>query len=345
MSTVELLCSTVLMTNRWSTRTRRAYVSWLTLAAHEFFHAWNVKRLRPVELGPFDYEREVHTTGLWMAEGLTSYYEHLLVRRAGLTTQAEMLEGLGADIRTLQTTPGRLQQPVETASFDAWIKHYRPDENSPNTAISYYTKGAVIGLLLDAKIRTATGGGKSLDDVMRLAYARYSGPRGFTDQELRAVVHEIAGRDFGPWWHSVLETTDELDYTEALDWYGLRFRPVDARPAGSRAWLGVTTRNDAGRLLVSQVRRGTPGFDAGVDVDDEILAIDEFRVRADQLTTRLEQYRAGQQVSLLVARREQLQRLTVTLGQEPDEAWRLDVRPDATTDQQSRLRALQGVIP
>ncbi len=141
----------MLMASRWATSTRRAYVNWLTLASHEHFHAWNVKRLRPVELGPFDYERENPTTSLWIAEGFTAYYEHLMVRRAGLTTDAEMIDGITSDIRDLQTTPGRLTQPVETASLDAWIKYYRSDENTPNTAISYYTKGAVIAFVLDAQ--------------------------------------------------------------------------------------------------------------------------------------------------------------------------------------------------
>ena len=338
--------STVLMTSRWSTSTRRAYVGWLTLAGHEHFHAWNGKRLRPAELGPFDYENEVYTTSLWIPEGLASYYEHLLARRAGLTTQPELLEGVSADIRQLQTTPGRLQQPVEAASFDAWIKHYRPDENSPNSSISYYTKGAVIGLLLDARIRAATAGTKSLDDVMRLALTRFSGARGLTDADFRHTVHEVAGKDFGAWWTKALETTEELDYSEALEWLGLRFAPV-APPASvaegtGRAWLGAATRTDNGRLIVSQVRRATPAYEAGLNVDDEILAIGEIRVRPEQLATRLERYRPGQKVSVLLARREQLLRIDVTLGQEPGDAWRLEVRPDATPEQAQRLQAWQA---
>jgi predicted metalloprotease with PDZ domain len=336
--------STVLMASRWATSTRRPYVSWLTLAAHEHFHVWNVKRLRPIELGPFDYERENPTTSLWIVEGFTAYYEHVMVRRAGLTTDAEMIDGIGADIRDLQATPGRLAQPVETASMDAWIKYYRPDENTPNTAVSYYTKGAVIAFILDAKIRTATNGAKSLDDVLRLAYSRYAGAKGFTEAEFKGVVHEVAGRDFGPWWTSVLQTTDELDYDEALVWLGLRFKPVDqALGAGpGKTWLGATTKNDAGRLLVTQVRRGTPAHQAGVNVDDEILAIDDFRVRADGLDRRLEQYAPGRAVTLLVARRDELLRLPVTLGREPLDTWRLEARPDATAEQQAHRKAWTG---
>jgi predicted metalloprotease with PDZ domain len=266
-----------------------------------------------------------------------------MVRRAGLTTDTELIDGIGSDIRDLQTTPGRLAQPVETASLDAWIKYYRPDENTPNTAVSYYTKGAVIGFLLDTRIRTATEGAKSLDDVLRLAYQRYSGDKGFTDAEFRQVVHDVAGRDFGAWWHSVLRTTDELRYDEALDWLGLRFRPVEQSPGTpGKAWLGATTKTDAGRLIVSQVRRGTPAHAAGLNVDDEILGIDDFRVRVDGLDRRLEQYAPGRGVTVLVARRDELMRIPVTLGREPADTWRLEPRPDASPDQQARRKAWSG---
>jgi predicted metalloprotease with PDZ domain len=326
--------SAVLMTSRWTTRTRRPYLSWLEVASHELFHVWNVKRLRPVELGPFDYENEVHTRSLWMAEGLTDYLAELLVHRAGLSTREEYLDSLSAKIEELQTTPGRAVQSAELASFDAWIRYYRPDENSPNVSISYYTKGAVIAFLLDAKIRRATGGTKTLDDVMRAAYARYAGPRGFTPDEFRQVAEEVAGASLVAFWGAAVEGTSELEYTEALDTLGLRFRSVQG--AAERPWLGVTTRIDSGRLLVSQVRRDTPAMSAGINVDDEILAIDDFRVRADQLTTRLDQYRPGDKVMFLVARRDKLLRLDVTLAAEPPRAWRLELDPSATDAQKTR---------
>ena len=168
-------------------------MSWLELASHEFFHVWNVKRLRPVELGPFDYENEVHTKSLWIAEGVTDYYGDLAVHRAGLVTRDEFLDSLSAKIEELQTTPGRAVQSVELASFDAWIKYYRPDENSLNTSISYYTKGAVAAFLLDARIRKVTSGARSLDDVMRAAYERYAGSAGYTADEFRIVAEQVAG--------------------------------------------------------------------------------------------------------------------------------------------------------
>jgi len=328
--------SAVLMTSRWNTRTRRPYLGWLELASHEFFHAWNVKRLRPVELGPFDYENEVHTRSLWIAEGVTDYYADLIVHRAGLSSREEYLDGLSAKIEEIQTTPGRTVQSAELASYDAWIKYYRPDENSPNVTISYYTKGAVLAFLLDAKIRKATAGAKSLDDVMRAAYARYSGPRGYTPDEFRQVAEQVAGTRLNGFWDAAVQGTAELDYAEALETLGLRFRSTGV-PNPTRAWLGATTRNDAGRLVVSQVRRDTPAMAAGLNVDDEILAIGDFRVRADQLATRLEQYKPGDRVPMLVARRDQLLRLDVTFGAEPPRAWRLEVNPAATDAQVTRL--------
>ena len=332
---LEHLNSTVLMTSRWTTRTRRAYVSWLELASHELFHAWNVKRLRPVELGPFDYENEVHTRSLWMAEGVTDYYADLLVHRAGLTSREEYLDALSTKIDELQTTPGRLVQSAELASFDAWIRYYRPDENSPNVSVSYYTKGAVVAFLLDARIRNATKGARSLDDVLRAAYQKYAGPRGFTPDEFRQIAESVAGAPLAAFWDSAIEGISELDYKEALDALGLRFRA--GGPASPRAWLGITTRVDAGRLLVSQVRRETPALAAGLNVDDEILAIDDFRVRAEAWDTRLQQYRPGDRVQLLVARRDQLMRLPVTIGAEPPRDWRLETSGSATEAQRAQL--------
>jgi predicted metalloprotease with PDZ domain len=345
--------SVSLMASRWATSTHARYQGWLKLVSHEFFHAWNVKRLRPVELGPFDYDHEVYTTGLWVAEGITDYYADLLVRRAGLSDDAEYLQDVSGNIRTLQTTPGRLVQPVETASYDTWVRQYRPDENSPNVSISYYTKGAVLGFLIDAKVRKATAGAKSLDDVMRLAFQRFSGPKGYTAPQFRATVDEVAGTPLGDWWHTALETTTELEYAEALDWFGLRFKPVPVPEAGAagvgvagagaeRATLGLVTRIDGGRLLVSQVRRDTPGYAAGVNVDDEIVAIGDFRVRADQWVASMERYRPGQTVSLLVARRDQLMRLDATFGRDAADQWRLEPRPEITADQQQHTRAWMG---
>jgi predicted metalloprotease with PDZ domain len=331
---LEHLNSTMLMVSPNATRTRAGYLTWLELVSHEFFHAWNVKRLRPVELGPFDYENEVYTRSLWIAEGLTEYYSLVLLHRSGLSSLDEFLNSLSNEIDTLQTTPGRLVNSAADASFDAWIKYYRPDENSVNTAVSYYTKGVVIGLLLDARIRKATGGAKSLDDAMRAAYQQYSGAKGYTPDEFRAVVEQVAGTSLKSFWDSAIDGTAELDYTEALEIFGLRFRSAGA---STTPYIGITTRNDAGRTVVTGVRRGTPGYDAGLNVDDEILAIDDVRLRAEQFQTRVNTYRPGDKVTLTVGRRDQLRRIELTFGAEPARQWRLEANPGATPAQ-TRMR-------
>jgi predicted metalloprotease with PDZ domain len=333
--------STLLMTSRWAMGSRQEYVNWLNLVSHEFFHVWNIKRLRPAALGPFDYEAENYTPSLWVSEGFTTYYGDLLVHRAGLVSREEFLASLSGEIRAVQQTPGRLVMPVSRGSFDAWIRHYRPDENSPNVAISYYAKGAVIAALLDARIRTATGNQRSLDDVMRQAYARYSGAAGFTEAQFRALISEVAGVDLTAWLADAVDGTSELSYATLLDTFGLQFAPADSQPG--RGWLGLVTRVDAGRLLVSQVRRGTPGFDAGFNVDDEILAIDDFRVRPEQWDRRMLQYPPTRTATVLVARRDALLRLPVTFGQDPGNAWRLRSRPNLTPPQNATQRSWLGM--
>ncbi|HEV8241690.1 MAG TPA: PDZ domain-containing protein [Thermoanaerobaculia bacterium] len=382
--------STVLMTSRWKTRRRESYLEWLGLAAHEHFHAWNVKRLRPAELGPFDYDAENYTKSLWVAEGITAYYDDLLVHRAGLSSRDEYLRDFSKTVRTAQRTPGRRVQTLEAASFDTWIKYYQPDENTPNSSISYYTKGAVVAFLLDTRIRQATDGQdvqKSLDDVLRLAWQRFAGERGFTGAEIEALASEVAGEDLAAFFDRALRSTEELDFSAALQWYGLRFAedpaPValpapappdaeaeraapspaaDAVPAGAVSvpaapvvatgppvekpgWLGMVTRVDGGRLIVVEVRRGTPAFDAGISVDDELIAIDDFRVPPDRLAERLAFYRPGDAVSVVVARRERLLRLEAVLGEDPGEGWRLAVDPRAGDAQRARLAAwLAGAV-
>jgi predicted metalloprotease with PDZ domain len=329
--------SCTIMASRWATRSRKAYLSWLELASHEFFHAWNGKRLRPAELGPFDYERENYTRSLWAVEGITDYYGDLAVHRAGLSNQEEYLASLSNQIEVLQTTPGRLAQPADRASLETWIRFYHPDENSPNVSISYYTKGYVLAFLLDSRVRRETKGAASLDDVMRTAYGAYSGRRGYTVDEFQAVAEQVAGTSLADFWSAGVTGVGELDYSGALATLGLRFRRADPAPPDPLVggYLGALTREDVGRLVVSGIPRDTPAHDGGLNVEDEILAIDEFRVLADGLPDRLARYRPGDIVSVLVSRRERLQRLAMTLGAAPVSQWRLE--PDPKADDESAL--------
>ena len=216
-SGVEHLNSVAINTNGKEPTTPEARFRQASFISHEYFHAMNVKRLRPVELGPFDYEHTPVTTGLWVAEGLTSYFGDLLAARAGLGTPEDYLALESRHIRDLQTAPGRLVQTLEQASAQMF-------ERLPaNQRVDYYVKGPVVGLVLDAHIRKMTNGKKSMDDVIRLEFQRWSGARGYTAQDFARTASDAVGFDIAPLIHTLVGTTDEVDYAEMLDWFGLRF--------------------------------------------------------------------------------------------------------------------------
>jgi predicted metalloprotease with PDZ domain len=224
------------------------------------------------------------------------------------------------------------------ASYDAWIKYYRNDENTPNTAISYYIKGAVIGFLLDTTIRRVTNGGRSLDDVMRLMLERFSGEKGYTNEDVRAVVLEVAGpahaQEVRSWLQRALETTSELDYAPALDWFGLRLQPPAAPP---RAWLGVSTRVDDQRAVVTGIRRGSPAAIGGLSLLDEIVAIDGVPLRAGQLAQRVAQFSPGTKVTFSVERSGTMRTVEIVLGADPAAGWDLTIAPGASRAQSQHL--------
>ncbi len=226
-----------------SPRASTPSLRWLMFVSHEYFHAFNVKRLRPVELGPFDYERPPQTGSLWVSEGLTSYYGELLVCRAGIGAPQDCLASLSSHITQLQNSPGRLVQTLEQSSLDVWNSGTSGVGRNTATLVSYYVKGPVVGSLLDAKIQRTTGGRKSLDDVMRLAYKRYSGERGFTPEQFRRTAEEVAGADLREWFRKAISSVEELDYTEALDWFGLRFATTDGQQP-AQGWK-LEIREDA----------------------------------------------------------------------------------------------------
>lgn len=316
---LEHLDSTLMMARRGAADSDSAWQAWLGLVSHEFFHTWNVKRLRPVGLGPFDYESEVYTPNLWVAEGLTSYYDDLLLVRAGLIGEDEHLARLSRSIGALQHRPGRANQALSEASFDAWIKHYRPDENSVNTQVSYYRKGSLVGWLLDARIQQATGGRASLDDVMRTLYARFL-EDGYTAQDVRAVASEVAGQDLSDLFDAYVDGTDELDYTQALAWFGLRF-PPRTEPDGDEApdgWLGL----ELGGGRVREVRYDTPAFAAGLNVGDELLAIDGVRWEGGGEAYGA-RFHPGDTATLTIARDGYVRDLPVTFAEAPEARWGL----------------------
>jgi predicted metalloprotease with PDZ domain len=207
-------------------KTEKGYSRWLDFISHEYCHAFNAKRLRPVELGPFDYEQEPRTPSLWITEGFTTYFGEMALVRARLMKPEQFLASMSKEIASVQGAPGRLVQTLEASSNDVWTSDSTSGiGGDPKTSVSYYTKGYVVAFLLDAKVRLSTGGARTLQDVIRLAYRRYGGARGFKPEEFRGTASEVTGTDLEPWFHRAIASVEELDYDEALDWYGLRFAP------------------------------------------------------------------------------------------------------------------------
>jgi predicted metalloprotease with PDZ domain len=234
---LEHLDSTLLSMNR---RQRPDDPGTLSFVAHEYAHAFNVKRLRPVELGPFDYEHPPTTPSLWIAEGLTTWFGDLALARAGAITNEQWLALVSGHVRGLQQAPGRKRQTLADASTSVWTSSRSGVGGDPRSTISYYVKGPVVGFVLEARLRAASGGEHGLDEVMRRAYARYSGARGFTPEQFEAIAAEVAGSDQRAFFDLALRSTDELDYAETLQWFGLEFRAVaDDAPREQRHALQV----------------------------------------------------------------------------------------------------------
>jgi predicted metalloprotease with PDZ domain len=302
-----------LIYSRFGFRAKDKYNRFMQLVAHEFFHLWNVKRIRPKALERFDYEQENYTTSLWFCEGTTSYYDLLIPQRAGIYDTKALLEGLSKEITQLQTTPGRKVQPISESSFDAWIKLYRRDANSNNSQISYYLKGELVSFLLDLLIRSRHGNQRSLDDVMRLMWEQFGKDEvGFTPEQLREVIESVADVDLGNFFTRYVDGTDELPFDEYLEPFGLRLIGVeDEEPVPH---LGVMVKSEHSQELIKFVEADSPAAVAGVDAGDQLLAIDGFRVTADQLSDRLKDYHTGDTIQVSVFHEDQLCTLPVTLG-------------------------------
>jgi predicted metalloprotease with PDZ domain len=337
--------STVMMTARTQTRTRSGYIKWLGLVAHEFFHVWNVRRMRPVELLNYDYQSEQYTEQLWLAEGFTSYYDNLILSRAGLITPKEYMELLAAEIHRLETTPGRLVQSAGESSFDAWIKHYQPNGNTVNTAISYYTKGAIMGFVLDAWLRKESRGRRNLDEVMRKMYGLYA-TQGYRLEDFIQVVVEGGGERAGKFVRSLANQTTELDVDNALDWYGLELirgeqTASDKGKPGIKAGFGAIWEKDRTELIVKSVLSGSAGERAGLLPADEVLALGGERMKPANHAKLMESFRPGEQTILLVSRRGQILELELTLESAMPEKFEIRLREGY---KQSQLRRLQDLL-
>jgi predicted metalloprotease with PDZ domain len=309
---LEHLSSTVLGASRDAYATKGGYENFLGLVAHEHFHLWNVKRLRPIALGPFDYDKENYTTNLWIAEGFTAYYQDIIIRRINMYPVDDYLARLAGNITSVTNQPGAKIESLSDASFNAWIKLYRPNENSANSTISYYSKGAIAGMMLDLEIINDTKGQKSLDDVMRYMYNEYykAKHRGYTDAEFKAALEKFAGKNLDEFYNKYIYGVADLDCNKYLAYAG--YKLIDDNATNTNVSLGITAVKANSKYIVTAVSRNSAAWIDGINVNDEIQAIDGLPLVNDPDKV-LADKKAGDKIVVTVIRDGILKVLPVTL--------------------------------
>ncbi len=321
----------------------------LTIAAHEFFHLWNVKRLRPAGLGPFNYTKEVYTKSLWFVEGITTYYSYLTMLRAGLWTPQDFLKRMATEIQVLHYEPGRKLMSAESSSFHAWFFDRSPqmqETNFANDTISYYNKGALLGMLLDLSIRSRTDGKKSLIDVLRLMYRKfYESPatsyylrgQGYRESDILAAVNQVSGSDFTPFFKQYIAGTKPLPYNAILSKAGLELHTRIS--PGEPPSLGVLIQPVDTGIKIVDVLPGGPADRAGLSRGDVLISVDDQSLATAKLGQRLGIYSVGAQVPFMVERHLHRQVIFVKLGPPIPDQFTIDDLPGATRQQIAIRRA------
>ncbi len=324
------------------------YRTYLGLCSHEYFHTWNVKRIKPAAFAPYDLSQENYTSLLWLFEGFTSYYDDLMLVRSGLITVGDYFAMLGKTIAGVTRGSGRLKQTVAESSFDAWVKYYRQDENAANAIVSYYQKGSLIALAFDLSIRAQTGGKKSLDDVMRLLWQRYGRDfyhgkaRGIGEDEVEALFAEATGADLKKIFRDGVHGTRDLPLDALFEPFGLTVTADFAtNGTAGKPSLGARVRGGADCTLTALHENGA-AQKAGLSAGDVLIAIDGLRVTGSNLDALLSRYLPGAKVEVHAFRRDEL-RVTQVKLDAPDVAkYVLSVADQRGTAKQARDRWLKG---
>lgn len=356
-----LLCARDVLPRRNGDGANERYQTFLGLASHEYFHTWNVKRIKPAAFTPYDLDRENHTALLWAFEGITSYYDDLALVRCGLIRERDYLELIGRSATALLRNPGRSRQTVAESSWDAWTKFYRQDENSPNAMVSYYGKGSLIALCLDLLIRDRTHGRKSLDDVMRALWARYGRTGiGVPEDGVERTAAEVTGLRLRGFFDRVLRSTAELPLARMLKTVGLTLttRPAESSSdRGGRAastfesertrqvTIGARAANDGAELKLTHVLDAGAAQHAGLSAGDVIVAIDGLRATPKNWAALLTRHQPGDAIEIVAFRRDELMRFAVTLDARPRDTCVIAAAGAAPASASRRRRAWLGLPP
>ena len=302
--------SSVLSVDRW-TYDGGNYINFLNLVAHEYFHLWNVKRIRPIELGPFNYDQEVYTNYLWVMEGFTSYYDELILRRCGFYSQEEMLKKIQIAVNYVESSVGARVQPVAHASFDAWIKAYRPNENSSNTTMTYYSRGMIIASVLDAMIIKQSNGKECLDHLMKDLYETYyvGKNRGFTDTEFKECLSKHTGQDMTAFFQKYIDGTEVIPYSMYFLPLGVEVSDV----GGVKPVFGANVTEEGGKVIIKSIRANSSAEDAGLSVNDEVIACMNYRVDKAMLDALMNGAAVGDEFELTISRDQLMRKVMVKI--------------------------------
>lgn len=316
--------STTLEVNRW-TYEGDDYIGFLSLVAHEYFHLWNVKRLRPKSLGPFDYDNENYTDLLWVMEGFTSYYDELILRRAGYYSEEEYINKIIGTINYVENQPGNKVQPVAHSSFDAWIKAYRRTENSVNIGISYYSKGQILAAMLDLYIINKFKAEKCLDHFLQKLWDDFYGKdgSGFTEAEFQKCLEEFLGEGMDWFFEPYVYGTETVDYKKFFAGVGMKLLVTKAQ---DKAYLGIRSSDQGGKLKVTTVMSGSCAEEQGISVNDEIIALNGYRVNSNTFSSKLGTAEVGDEIELLISRDNIIKTYTITLGPSKRESYKYDTK-------------------
>jgi predicted metalloprotease with PDZ domain len=316
-----LLCSRSDLPHAGMNGMPEGYRTFLGLCSHEYFHTWNVKRIKPAAFVPYDLDRESYTTLLWAFEGFTSYYDDLALLRSGVIELKDWLELTAKTISNVQRAPGRRVQTLAESSFDAWSKFYRPDENTPNAVVSYYAKGALAALALDLTLRQQSKGKASLDDVMKILWQRFGQMgRGVEDDDIRLIAEEVSGLNLKRFFTEAIHGTGDLPLKRLLAPFGIKLEWETAKAPS----LGIkTSSTEGGEVKLATAYDGGAAQNAGLSAGDVLLAIDGLRVTSTTLDKQLARRQAGDTIKVHAFRRDELMEFDVRLDPPPADTAKL----------------------